>query len=82
MADYKKCISLYKPILRNTYETAISEIENSSAKSELTEHYVLAVSALNGISPNKGESDADLNSRQVENRRKLDEQWKRFKSVQ
>ena len=73
-----ECISDGKISIKKAYEAVIYTIEKTAAKTALKEHYIGAVSALQGIQFHDDERKINYEKRQSDNKVKVDELWLRF----
>lgn len=75
-----KCISDSKIEIKKAYEAVTDTIVKSAAKTALKEHYIGAVSALQGIQIQDDERKINYDKRQGENKAKVAELWLRFET--
>lgn len=79
--DFKssyECISDERITIKKAYEAVINTLEKNAAKTALKEHYIGAVSALQGIQFHDDERKMNYERRQSDNKVKVDELWLRF----
>lgn len=78
--NYQKCILEGKDDIKASYEKFAAKVKKPSAKLALKEHYIAALSALQGVEPLSDERKMNYEKRQGENQSKLDTAWIRFET--
>lgn len=77
-ADYRVCITDQKRSLKAAYDAALKGVKKAAAKNALKEHFISAVSRLEGIAPNLSELKLHYEQRQSANEARVKENWTRF----
>ena len=80
-SDVSSCIKDQLKLMEVEYKKFMALQKTKISKEALTEHYVSAVLAVKGISPNVGEEVDIYNKRQVDNRRVAEEKWVKYELV-
>lgn len=76
--DPAKCVDGAKRDLKPTYDKASAAIKKASAKAGLKEHYVRALSAIDGALPSIDERKSAYQQRTAADDRRLEEAWNRI----
>lgn len=80
--DYRACIKKQKAALKKTYERFAPTVRKPAARTALKEHYIAALTGLDGIAPKFDERVIDYQRRQNGNETRTDELWTRFQAEQ
>lgn len=80
--DYQSCIQEGTSQAKGLYPAALKTVKKNSAREALKEHYITALSAINGVNPLLDERLGAYRHRQQLNKTKLDERWTRFEVEQ
>lgn len=76
--DPAKCVDDAKRDLKTHYDKANTATKKPAAKSALKEHFVLALSAVDGVLPSVDERKIAYQQRTAATARRLDEAWNRI----
>lgn len=78
--DYRACVRDQKPAVKTAYDAALKTVRKPAAKAALKNHYVAAISQLDGIVPELDERKIDYERRQAANAVRAKEAWIRFEA--
>jgi len=72
--DYRVCIERHRVAVKTLYDTAMNSVKSPAIKAALKEHFILTISALEGINPQPNERVGDYERRTNAEKRAMDQQ--------
>lgn len=78
--DYHQCIAEARKTIKAAYLSAVKTIKKPAARAALKEHYIAAMTRIDGIDPQFDETNGNYAHRQSDNQSRLDEKWARFEA--
>lgn len=72
--DYRVCVERHRMAIKVLYDSAMGSVKSSAVKAAVKEHFILVVSALQGIYPQDNERVIDYERRTNAEKRAVDQQ--------